>query len=247
MHRFFVLSKDISSDTIIISDPDQAHHLRDVLRIKLKERVVAVDQASNEYLCSVSSLSREVVLNIEKKLSAGRLAGNPRLAVACAIPKNSKMDDIVDKLTQLGVDEIIPLVTERVIVKLDKAKKEERRRRWDKIALSAARQSQRFDLPVIAQVTPIQEALSRSDNYGLKIILTLADSGRKRLNEIFQKDKPAGIYVLIGPEGDFTDQEIASAKKKGFIPATLGELVLRVETAAVAVAGFIRFYNDEYR
>lgn len=123
MHRFFAHSKNISGGNISISDDAQAHHLRDVLRIKLKEKVAVFDDKDNEYLCSVLSLSGAVVLNIEKRVPARALTYKSKLTIACAIPKSSKMDDIVDKLTQLGIDKIIPLLTERVIVKLNKEKR----------------------------------------------------------------------------------------------------------------------------
>ncbi|MBM3255065.1 MAG: 16S rRNA (uracil(1498)-N(3))-methyltransferase [Candidatus Omnitrophica bacterium] len=247
MHRFFAHSKNISANNISISDKAEAHHLKGVLRIKLKEKLAVFDDKGNEYLCSVLSLSGAVVLGIEKRVPAGALAYKSKLTIACAIPKNSKMDDIVDKLTQLGVDTIIPLLTERVIVKLNKEKKGQRRKRWERIAFSAAKQSQRFNLPVIAPIEEMRGALSRSKGHDLKIILTLAESQRKTLREAFEGNKPTKIYVLIGPEGDFTDQEIALAKKEGFAPLTLGDLVLRVETAAVAAASFIRLYLYENR
>ncbi|MEI6631520.1 MAG: RsmE family RNA methyltransferase [bacterium] len=245
MHRFFAHSKNISRDNISISDSSEAHHLRDVLRIKLKEKVAVFDDKGNEYLCSVLSLTGTVALSIEKMIPRRALAYKSKLTIACAIPKSSKMDDIVDKLTQLGVDNIVPLLTERVIIKLGREKKDARLRRWEKIALSAAKQSQRFNLPVVAPIEGMKEALSSSEGYDLKIILTLAESQRRTLKGLLKDSRPKDIFVFIGPEGDFTDQEVSLAKKKGFIPATLGDLVLRVETAAVAVASFIRFYLDE--
>ena len=164
-----------------------------------------------------------------------------KITVACAIPKASKMDDIVDKLTQLGVDRIIPLETEREIIKLDKHKRIFRQARWKKIALNASRQSQRNTLPAIESIKNIKELLSQVDAYDLRLIPTLTGI-REAFQEILTKAKAKDILVFIGPEGDFTQEEINLAKRAGFIPVSLGDLVLRVETAAVAVASFIRIY-----
>jgi 16S rRNA (uracil1498-N3)-methyltransferase len=151
------------------------------------------------------------------------------------------MDDIVDKLTQLGVERIIPLKTERVIIKLDKDKEVSRLARWRKLAQAAAEQSQRQNLPVIEPIKDLKEFLVQAKTlYDLKLISTLMDSKRKSLKEIFKGLKPQKVLVLIGPEGDFSPEEVDLAKKSGCIPASLGDLVLRVETAAIAVVSYIR-------
>jgi 16S rRNA (uracil1498-N3)-methyltransferase len=151
------------------------------------------------------------------------------------------MDDIIDKLTQLGVDRIIPLETERVIVKWDKNQRVRHLERFQKIALNASQQSQRKALPVIEPIKDIKEVISTAAGYDLKLIPHLMGE-RKTLKEIFIKNRPKNILVLIGPEGDFSSAEVALAKRAGFIPVSLGDLVLRVETAAVAIASFIRLY-----
>jgi 16S rRNA (uracil1498-N3)-methyltransferase len=151
------------------------------------------------------------------------------------------MEEIIDKLTQLGIDRIIPLETERVIVRWDKDKEISWRQRWQKIALSAAQQSQRNTVPVVEPIQEVREVLSRSVFFDLKLIPTLVERPQP-LKDILAKSHPKNILVLIGPEGDFTLEEIESAKKAGCITVSLGNLVLRVETAAVAVASFLRLY-----
>jgi 16S rRNA (uracil1498-N3)-methyltransferase len=173
---------------------------------------------------------------------------NPRkssINIACAIPKKSKFDDIVDKLTQLGVDRIIPLKTERAVVKLSIQKGEARLQRWVKIALSAAQQSQRSILPQISPLTDFRELIKKSTGFNLKLIPTL-EGERKTLKEALSPvlPLPANILILIGPEGDFSPKEIDLALKHNFIPVSLGSTVLRVETAAIAVASFINLNED---
>jgi len=143
-------------------------------------------------------------------------------------------------LTQLGVSKIIPLDTERVVVRLGQEKSKARLERWKKVAVSAAQQSQRSDIPLIEPVSKLKGVLAKAADYDLKLIPTLECPGRKSLKEVFLKAEPKNILVLIGPEGDFSPAEVKAALKAGCIPVTLGDLVLRVETAAVAVAAFIR-------
>jgi 16S rRNA (uracil1498-N3)-methyltransferase len=246
MHRLYSPSRNISADKITIDDKTQIHHLKDVLWLKINSEVLVFDDKGKEYIgCIKELLKNKIILKIKEQRLFSNLEKGIKITIACAMPKKSKMDDIIDKLTQLGVAGIIPLETERVIVKLDKNKKVLRQRRWEKIALSASVQSQRNILPVIEPVRDIKEVLSQSSSYDLKLIPTLAGK-RKTLKEVLGQSRPKDILVLIGPEGDFTAQEVELAKKAGFIPISLGDLVLRVETAAVAVAAFIKLYYEKH-
>lgn len=242
MHRFYCSARNISKNKIIINDLKEIHHIRDVLRLKINDEVRVFDDKGNEYNCSIKELLKnQVIFNIQdKQLSKMHKV---KIAVACAMPKKSKMDDIIDKLTQLGVDRIIPMQTQRVIVKLDKNKIILRHLHWNKIAQAASQQSQRNTLPVVKSIKSIKEILTESDSYDLKLIPTLTGK-RKAIKEIFTKTKAKNILVLIGPEGDFTPEELALAKQLGCIPVSLGDLVLRVETAAIAIVSFIRLYED---
>ena len=243
MQRFFISSRNISHDQAIIEDKKQIHYLKNVLRLKPDTAITIFDENGNEYLCRILSFSGKTALEIKKKLSPFRKKNSFKVTIACAIPKNSKMDDIIDKLTQLGVDRIIPMETERVIVKLDKKKKAQRLGRWKKIALSASEQSQRKSVPIVEPIKDIKNVLSEAGGYDLKIIPALIDK-RKTLKEILASSQAKNILVLIGPEGDFTQEEVNLAKEAGCIPVTLGELVFRVDTAAIAVASFIKLYAD---
>jgi 16S rRNA (uracil1498-N3)-methyltransferase len=244
MPRFYVISQEISGLKITITDKGRVHHMHHVLRLKEKAEVVFFDDKFHEYKTEIVKSSPEsIVLKIKEKKKI-IIIEKARVTVACAMPKNSKIDDIIDKLTQLGVDRVIPLKTERVIVNLDDSKKEARLMRWRKIARSAAIQSQRNNFPVIEPVKDIREVLAESGDFDLKLIPTLLGE-RQSLKNILTKPKYKNILVLIGPEGDFTPQEVSLAKQAGCIAVSLGDLVLRVETAAIAAAGFIRFYADD--
>lgn len=241
MQRFLASSKNIEADKIIICDKAEVHHAKVVLRLKAGEKVVVFDEKGVEYACSIEELTgKEIVLKVKKKNLPG-LKNRVSVCVACALPKKSKMDDIIDKLTQLGVDRIIPLVAQRVIVKLDDNKKAQRLERWKKIALSSVKQSQRSSIPVIEPIRDIEEALKNAESYDLKLIGALIGE-KNTLREALEKSKPKNIIIFIGPEGDFTPGELELAKDVGCVPVTLGDTVLRVETAAVCAASFVKLY-----
>ena len=228
MHRFHI--DGVAGETVSLSDTGQLHHLRDVLRLKAGDEVVLFDSRGNEYTGVIVKVARTQALI--------------KITVACAIPKGTAMDDIIDFLTQLGVDTIIPMMTERVVVRLDGARKETRLERWRKIAASAARQSQRSELPRIEPVTGIADLISRAGEYDLSLIPHLAGE-RRPIKDILEGSRPENILVIIGPEGDFTPAEVEMARQRGFIPVSLGDTVLRVATAAIALASYIRLALGE--
>lgn len=237
MRRFYI-SGEVVGGKVVIDDAGQLHHLKDVLRLKMADEVIVFDSRGNEYRCSITELDQnQAVLTVMEKKPAQ--TGKNKLTVACAIPKKAGMDDIIDSLTQLGVDTIIPMETERVIIRLDEAKKEARLERWRRIAQSAAQQSQRSIVPLIQSITRFDSVLAQSTDFDLKLIPTLSGDN-KHVREVLGDSRPDNMLVLIGPEGDFTPQEIELAQGAGFIPVSLGDSVLRVGTAAIALASYIK-------
>ncbi|MDD5700949.1 MAG: RsmE family RNA methyltransferase [Dehalococcoidales bacterium] len=230
-------AQKVTGDFISITDRGQIHHLRDVLRLVPGDEVIVFDTENNEYQSVICSLDRkQLVLTVRSRRPAP--VGKLRVAIACAIPKKSRMDDIIDMLTQLGVDTIIPMKTDRVVVKLEEDR-ETRLERWRRIARSAAEQSRRNTLPVITPVMSLAEVLVLAKEYDLKLVPNLAGTC-KSIREVNSGPRPAAVMALIGPEGDFTPAEIEEAVKAGFIPVSLGDTVLRVETAAVGVAAYLK-------
>jgi 16S rRNA (uracil1498-N3)-methyltransferase len=236
MHRFLI--ENIEGDNAVLTDPAQLHHIRDVLRLKINDAVIIFDGAGNEYNGVITNMSKK---QVEFQLTPiqKQQRNNISLTIACAIPKGSHMDEIIDGLTQLGVIRIIPMLTDRVVVRLDDAKSESRLKRWQKIAQSAARQCQRSDIPVITPMTDIKKVITDSQNYDLKLIPHLSGE-RRLLKDVLSKKNQKKILVLIGPEGDFTPAEVKLALHNNFIPISLGKTILRIATAAIAVTAYIR-------
>jgi len=238
MHYFHIDSK-IEAGTFIVANAPTLHHMLDVLRLKAGDEVAVFDSAGSRYLCSVTRLnSREAVLTVkERRFATDRKVS---LTIACALPKKGGMDEIVDGLTQLGVNTVIPVLTERVVARPDAAGASVRLERWRRIARSAAEQSGRSYIPIIQPVTEFERVIGSVDEYGLKLIPHL-EGEKRHIREALRGFTQGKIIVLIGPEGDFTPGEVDMARKAGFMPVSLGETTLRVGTAALAVAAFIEF------
>jgi 16S rRNA (uracil1498-N3)-methyltransferase len=237
MHRFYI--DRVDSATVSIADAGQLHHLKDVLRLKACDGVVIFDKEGKEFTGVITAIERKQAV-IKVTASKPARQSQVKLTIACAIPKGDRMDDIIDQLTQLGVTRIIPMATERVVVKLDDARQAARLKRWRAIAQNAALQSQRNTLGLIEPVTGISNVIAQSQDFDLKLIPNL-EGERKLIKDVLAVATPKTIIVLIGPEGDFAPEEVAMALGAGFIPVSLGDTVLRVATAAVSVAGYIKF------
>jgi 16S rRNA (uracil1498-N3)-methyltransferase len=241
MHRFYI--GHIEGETALLTDAGQLHHLKDVLRLKTGDSVNVSDGIGNEFTGVITGITKTQAAIKVSKVAVN--SGNPvKLTVACAIPKGSRMDEIIDHLTQLGVERIIPMMTERVVVKLDKEKSEFRSTRWQKIAQSAAQQSRQSVITTVTPVTDFNDVVTKSTDDDLKLIPHLSGE-RKLLRDTLAAGKPKSIIVLIGPEGDFTPEEVEIALGNGFTAVSLGDTVLRVATAAIAVASYIRLALGE--
>ena len=236
MHRFFI-NQIPEGDNISLLDAGQLHHMRDVLRLTTGDEVIICDAAGHECICSISRITADSIYLQIKEKKADRPAG-VKVTVACAIPKKGKMDDIIDKLTQLGVEGIIPMQTARVVAIPSETARTGKQERWQRIARAASQQSQRDHVPHISPIKNFETVLLNSKDYDLKLVLTL-EKDTQNIRSIIADIKPANILLLVGPEGDFTPEEVDSARRADFIPASLGSHVLRVETAAVAAVSYI--------
>ena len=242
MHHFYV-AQGPEGGVIRLTDAERVHRLRDVLRLSAGEEVTVFDGIGHISVCIFESMDdREAVLRVKSTRTAR--PAPVRLAVACALPKADRMDDVVDKLTQLGVDAILPMQTERVVVRLDEAGRRARLERWQRIAVSAAEQSRRDTLPEVSPIADLDEVLARADAFDLKLVAALS-TGAINLKDAVAGRHPKTVLALVGPEGDFTPDEVAAAVTARFVPVSLGSRVLRVETAAIALASYVMISLDE--
>lgn len=246
MHnRFFTPPENIKDKKITIVDKKEIHHIIDVLRQGMGSKIFIFDGKGNEYAGTIQEILKEKIsIIIDKKME---IKNKPyQITLACAIPKKAKFDFIVEKATELGVDKIIPLETERTEVKIDKEKMLLKVNHWQQIAINASEQSQRSLIPQHDQVRQFNEVITEVNKYDLAIMPTL-EGDRISISDVLSGFKGKSIIVFIGPEGDFSLEEVASAKKLGCKLVTLGENVLKVDTAAISVVAILNYILESKR
>ncbi len=242
MHRFFLPDADLHSNIVTLTEQKEIHHLKNVLRLKEGSDVVVFNGQGIEARAVIVKIGEK---NVELKLAGRYYEPSKKVTVtlACAIPKNAKFETIIEKCTELGIDEIIPLITARTIVKLDTERAALKNKRYQTVAINASKQSVRKKIPVVCPIKNFKEAITPLNKDELGLIPCLFGQ-RKTLAETLtsHKAQKTKIIFLIGPEGDFTDDEVAFATKNGFVPVTLGSTTLKVDTAAISVAAFLNFF-----
>ena len=216
---------------------DEAKHLSQVLRIQPGAAVTVFDGLGNHAQARVLSVSKQRV-DLMLELAESVPTSLPDITLAQAIPKGKNMDWIVQKAVELGVSRIQPLVTRHTIVSPggDKAEK------WRRTALEACKQCGQFTIPIIEDPLPFTEWLANRPSADLEVIASLADNPRNFRETLKSHPDLESITLAIGPEGDFSPEETAAALTAGFVPVTLGDLVLRVETATMFCLSAIRFH-----
>lgn len=250
MYHFYTEKTNINGDTIYITG-DDVNHIKNVLRMKEGEEIIICDREGTDYHTKIQSLEKNEV--VAKILSSGiSEAEMPfRIHLFQGLPKKDKMEMIIQKSVELGVYRIIPVMTKRVIVKLDDKKKEEaRNKRWQAISESAAKQSGRGIIPEVANCVSFRDAIKEAGEMNVVLIpYENADSSPKGMRESLEKisNIPAGsdVAVFIGPEGGFEPSEVSDAVSNGAVPISLGKRILRTETAGMMLLSVIGFINTE--
>jgi 16S rRNA (uracil1498-N3)-methyltransferase len=216
---------------------DEARHLSQVLRMKVGESIMVFDGFGRRASARILEVSRDrVLLQLGEMLPV--CATLPSITLAQAIPKGKNMDLIVQKSVELGISAIQPLVTRNTIVQPGDGKSE----KWRRNALEACKQCGQDTLPLIADPLPFERWLSTQAGLpGLKLIASLAPGALALRETLRQHPGTSATTLLIGPEGDFTPQETAAALAAGFLPISLGSIVLRVETATLFCLSVLRY------
>jgi len=239
MNRFIVEKGNIGAEHIDIADAQDVRHLTRVLRVRPGEDVFISDGEGAGYVATLEQATAgRARLVLKERLPVRRREERAvRLTVACAVPKASRFEEVIDKGTQLGVDAFVPLLTERGI--LDEAACLKKVPRWERVRLAAARQSGVLFIPTLAAPTAFEKFLPQLKEYDLRLLPHLSEQAR-RLTDAFEGFERGRVVVLIGPEGDFSPNEVRLAIDAGCAGISLGCSVLRVDTAAIAVASYVR-------
>ena len=241
MPKFFFNKNDISRGQVQLFGDDEKH-IKTVLRAREGEEITLCDGEGMDYQCRIASLERGVLLDIISK-DVCETEPKTKITLYQGLPKADKMELIIQKCVELGIDRIVAVSTERAIVKLDK-KETKKLERWQKIAEAAAKQSGRGKIPEIGQqVLKFKEAVAEAKELDGAIIPYEREQ-EIGIRQFVQNFKGESVGVFIGPEGGFADEEIALAQGNGITPITLGKRILRTETAGMTTTAILLYELD---
>ena len=234
MYHFFVSEEQINGENAYIEGND-VNHIVNVLRMKPGEELLISVKEDWDYLCKIVDIETDRVnLKVLESMEQRELPVN--ITLLQGIPKSDKLEMIIQKAVELGVSEIIPVKTKRVVVKIDEKKADTKVNRWNAIAESAAKQSKRSIIPKVSEPMSIDNALEIVKDFGVKLIPYENADGIDKTRKILDSmDKTKDIAVFIGPEGGFEEAEVERIKNSGFEVITLGKRILRTETAGLAL------------
>ena len=241
MHTFYVSPSQISNDIATITGSEQ-HHLRNVLRTKPGETVRIIDGKGNVYTGQILETEDAGISSTARILSHEfHAVVSPKLTLFQGLPKSDKMELILQKTTELGVTQIVPLHSEYGLLKPSQNRYE----RWHRVLISATKQSERAWLPELCKAREFNAALSQLDKFSRCLLLSPhrnRESHVQHIQRVLREEpRPDSVALFVGPEGGFSDQEVTRAIEGGCTLVTFGRNILRTETAAivaVAVAAY---------
>lgn len=245
MHRCYLPAADFAAPTLTL-EGEEAHHALRVMRLRAGDECEVFDGAGQ-------AARARIIAAGGGSLTLGELRPLPAMppvagiTLALAIPKGGNMDLIVQKAVELGVRRIVPLVSERTIVRLNAKEAAAKAAKWQRTALEACKQCGVNALPVVEQPQSYASFLKREDIPALRLVCAILPESRP-MREVLESARAAGqddAVLLIGPEGDFSPAEYTAAKESGFAPLSLGPIILRVETAVFMAVSSLRYALDK--
>ena len=233
MQRYFV--KEKINDKFILEQSDM-HHIKNVMRNKDNDMIEVVYDKKT-FICNIDNIN-DCSLSIIEELEENNEL-DIELVVVCSLVKEQKMDLILQKLTELGVSKIIPLKTERSIVKIDEKRESKKLVRWQAICKEASEQAKRNRVPIVTDVYTMKDLIKEESD--IKLLCSVNEKNNFINNYLQNYENCAKMIVVIGPEGGFSDKEEEFLVSNGYDRVSLGNRVLRVETATIYVASIINF------
>jgi 16S rRNA (uracil1498-N3)-methyltransferase len=233
MPRFYIPPHSWNPDLLVL-DPGETHHALDVLRMKAGDRATVFNGQGAEATVELATVEKGKIAL--RKIAVGKSAPlQCALTLGQAIPKGKNMDLIVEKATELGAAAIVPLLSERTVVRAEEGEALVKRDKWQRVAIEAAKQCGQNWVPAVAKPQTPKEFFQAGEKFDLMLIASLQPDSRglKEVLAELEGKKLGRVLILVGPEGDFTPAEINLAKNAGCRPITLGPIILRTETAAI--------------
>lgn len=241
MQHFFVIPEQVGETEIYVTGQD-VNHMKNVLRMKIGEQVEISDGNNKKYLCEVSAYEDEQAVLRILELREADTELKSRLYLFQGLPKNDKMELIVQKAVELGAYEVIPVSMKRCVVKLDAKKAAKKVERWNSISESAAKQAGRSIIPKVSDVVSYREALERAEQLDVVLVPYELEEGMAETKKLLHQIQPGqSVGIFIGPEGGFEREEVEQAIEAGAHPVTLGRRILRTETAGFTMLSILMF------
>ena len=239
MPVFFIHSTDVGDGVVRIIRP-LLGHISKSLRAKPGDRLLFNDDQGRRYYTTVTQITKIALRATIQQVEAPPPSTRPPLILAQALLKGEKMGWVIQKATELGVSAIIPLITDRIILKLSGKQEETHQARWQRIALEAAQQSERWTLPTILPLQTFQQFLERPQQ-NPPILMAEREKGASLLTIPCSTEKPElGVTVVIGPEGGWSGEELKAAQTNNWTFASFGKEILRAETASLAALAILQ-------
>ena len=228
----------------IYLDDSTAHHALQVIRVKIKERFIIFNGDGFDYEVEVISIEKKR-LQVNVKAKNKNHSESPiKITLVQSLSTNEKMDWIIQKATELGINEIHPIYSIRSIIKLDATRVEKKLAHWQQVLISACEQSGRSIIPKICKPTTFTKALERNEFNKKTLKLILTPSGQASIENLGALNE-GNIIIFIGPEGGFSEEELKLANSYKYTSLKLGPRILRTETAPLSILSIIQFkYGD---
>lgn len=244
MQHFFVTPSQVKEKRIYIEGSD-VNHMKNVLRMRIGEELVVSDGNNLQYRCVVDGYEEGIaILKILEELPVDTELPS-RIYLFQGLPKQDKMELIVQKAVELGAYQIVPVATKRAVVKLDEKKAVKKVERWQQIAESAAKQAGRGVIPEVARVMSYKEALKCAEGLDVVLIPYELAEGMEETRKVIEAIRPGqSVGIFIGPEGGFEKEEIELAMEYGAKTITLGKRILRTETAGLTTLSVLMFHLE---
>jgi len=244
MHRFFLKQEQLQNNHVFFN-PEESKQIKNVLRLSAGDRILVLDNRGNTYTVEISKSDNKTLKGniIEKQFQK---PGNKfSISLGQALTKGSKIDFIIQKATELGVENITFIETERSVVKYKNVQAKDKLKRWGKIAKEAAEQSHRLTIPNVSCHRNLEDFCETNENASLKLIFW-EEEKEKKLRDCLKNDIGISrLSILIGPEGGFSSKEIELTRKFGFISVGLGPRILKTETAVMSILSIIQYLEGE--